>query len=136
MSKPGSNGVLDGERHAMLFSQWERDVEDFRPYLNQGALSISKIADECGLNRNVFYTNRVIRYELMPALEMRLEREGLLKARVNAPAAVIIKHSRDANAAGVKLLQEQNEALKAEVASLRAELRKHQILRETGRLPW
>lgn len=136
MSNLGSNGVMDGERHAELFRKWVNEVEDFRPYLSQGALSISKIAEECGLKRNVFYTNRTIRYELMPELERRLEEGKILKARATVPSTVVINSSRERSSAGVKMLQEQNEALKAEVRTLRCEIQKHRILSEIGRLPW
>jgi hypothetical protein len=142
MSSPGSNGVMDGERNVQQFKQWEMEVEDFRPFINQGALCIQKVADDAGIKRGVFYTNGKIRDELMPKLIERLAKDGLLTARMVVPTTIVIKGPRNSAAtqSSVKMMQEQNEALKAENARLRKELEKHQairqILSETGRLPW
>jgi hypothetical protein len=76
-----SNGIVDGGTNVLKFEAWQRRVEDFNPYIRQGTLSISRIADECGLNRSVFYTNPEIRNRLLPVLVAVLEARGLLKAR-------------------------------------------------------
>jgi hypothetical protein len=142
MSEPGSNGQMDGERNVERFSQWVKETSDFAPYINQGTLSISRIAEDSGVKRGAFYTNRKIRDELVPQLVSRLEQKGLLKARINVPTTVVIHQSRVAPADKlvVKALQEQNDLLKQENAKLREELAKHkavsEILNSTGRLPW
>lgn len=142
MSSPGSNGVMDGERNVQQFKQWESEVEDFRPFIDRGALCVRKVADDAGIKRGVFYTNGKIRDELMPKLVERLAKDGLLTARVVVPTTIVIKGPRNsaANQSSIKMIQEQNEALKAENTRLRKELEKHQavrhILSETGRLPW
>lgn len=142
MSSPGSNGVMDGERNVQQFIQWEREVEDFRPFISRGTLCVRKVADDAGIKRGVFYTNGKIRDELMPKLIERLAKNGLLTARMVVPTTIVIKgpQSSAASQSSVKIMQEQNEALKAENAILRKELEKHQairqILSETGRLPW
>lgn len=81
----GSNGIKDGQLNEQLFIDWVTHVDDFKPYIHQGVLSISRIARECGLNRDVFYTNPEIRDRHWPALNKRLEDEGVLKSRVAKP---------------------------------------------------
>lgn len=141
-AKKGSNGTQDGKRNAEIFFNWLADVEDFKPYISQGVLSISRVARECGLNRDVFYTNSEIRDIHWPALNKRLEDEGVLKARVANPTEVV--HTRPpqsrASNARIKQIQEENEVLKAENRELRKQLEKFKaisdILHTTGRLPW
>lgn len=138
----GSNGVLDGERNTQKFLDWLTNAEDFKPYIHQGVLSVSKVARECGLNRDVFYTNREIRDVHWPALNKRLEDEGILKPRIANPVEVIRQPPQRsaASEARVKQIQEENEAVKAENRELRKQLEKlkgiDEILHTTGRLPW
>lgn len=137
-----SNGVQDGIANAERFLEWRRDVSDFKPYVHQGTLSISRIARESGLNRDVFYTNPTIRDELLPDLVAELERLGVLLQRVANPVDVMRREPRRSAAADarVKQIQEENESLKAENLELRRRLEKFdgmdEILRTTGRLPW
>lgn len=71
MSSPkGSNGVLDGQRNVEVFLGWVATTTDFKPFIYQGLLSLSRVASECGLNRDVFYTNPDIRDTHWPALNM------------------------------------------------------------------
>lgn len=141
-SAVGSNGILDGRANALKFESWQSQVEDFKPFIHQGMLSISRIADESGLKRNVFYTNPEIKDRLLPDLIALLEARGLLKARVAMPATVIVQENRGSSVSGavVKQLMEQNEAYKVEIAELRKELQKRDIIKsmlsETGRVPW
>lgn len=141
-AQKGSNGILDGEKNARVFLDWADACDDFKPFILQGLLNVSRVANECGLNRNVFYTNREIRDVHWPALIKRLEDEGVLKARVAAPSDAAPK-SRSRSAASdarIKQIQEENEAVKAENRELRKQLGKHkgldEILHTTGRLPW
>lgn len=142
MSSSGSNGILDGKANADKFEAWQSEVVDFKPFIHQGTLSISRIAAECGLNRNVFYTNPEIRDRLLPELSAVLESRGFLKARTAMPATVLIQDSSGAAGSGamVKRLMEQNEAYKVEITELRRQLQKNEaiktMLSETGRLPW
>jgi len=141
-AEKGSNGIKDGQQNTQAFLKWMADVEDFKPYIHQGVLSISRVARECGLNRDVFYTNPEIRDSHWPALNKRLEDEGVLKLRVATPAqAVPRQHQRSATSdARIKQIQEENEAVKAENRELRKQLDKlkgiDEILHTTGRLPW
>ena len=141
-SSAGSNGILDGKANAAKFRAWQQDVEDFKPYISQGTLNISKLSRESGVDRNAFYSNPEIRDQLLPDLLDVLESRGLLKARVAMPATVVVQDRRSSSTsdAVVKRLMEQNEAYKAEIAELRKELKKQNTVRsmllETGRMPW
>ncbi len=142
-SNTGSNGILDGRANALKFESWQSQVEDFKPFIRQGTLSISRIADESGLKRNVFYTNPEIRDRLLPALIAALEDQGLLKARFAMPATVIVQERRGGislSGAETKQLMEQIEAYKVEIAALHKELQRRDTINllqtETGRMPW
>ena len=138
----GTNGILDGQANVAKFLAWQTEVEDYKPFVHQGNLSVSRVARECGLNRDVFYTNPVIRDSLWPELLTRLERDGVLKVRVAQPAQAVIRdHKRSAASdARVKQIQEENEALKAENRELRKQLEQFkgmaEVLHTSGRLPW
>ncbi len=137
-----SNGVMDGIANAKQFVDWQSEVTDFKPYVYQGTLSVSRVARECGLNRDVFYTNPDIRDNLWPALIRQLEKNGVLFPRVANPVELVRREPRRsaASEARVKQIQEENEALKAENKEFRKRLEKFEgmdeILRTTGRLPW
>jgi hypothetical protein len=137
-----SNGVQDGIDNVKRFVEWCSEVTDFKAYVYQGTLSVSRVAREAGLNRDVFYTNPEIRDNLWPALIRQLEQQGVLMSRVANPVELIRREPRRsaASEARVKQIQEENEALKAENIEFRKRLEKFEgmdeILRTTGRLPW
>ena len=141
-TKRGSNGIQDGQRNVEIFLAWASEVQDFKPYVHQGLLSVARVARECGLNRDVFYTNADIRDIHWPALNRRLEDVGVLMARVANPAAKILRPRRSdpRDEARIKQVQEESEAVKAENRELRRQLARFkgidEILHTTGRLPW
>ncbi len=141
-AKPGSNGIKDGEQNTQAFLDWMNSVEDFKPYIHQGMLSISRVAREVGLNRDVFYTNPDIHNTHWPALNKRLESEGILKARVANPVDALQRQRRGnaINDVRIKQIQEESEAVKAENRELRRQIERlkgiDEILHTTGRLPW
>lgn len=141
-SLKGSNGILDGLRNVEVFLGWVANTADFKPFIYQGLLSISRVASECGLNRDVFYTNPDIRDIHLPALSKRLEDEGVLKARVAKPVDSSPRQPRReaASDARIKQIQEEHESVKAENRELRRQLEKlksiDEILHSTGRIPW
>jgi hypothetical protein len=141
-SDKGTNGVMDGEANVKKFRAWQDEVEDFKPFIYQGTLNISRIASECGLKRDVFYTNPAIRDTLLPALQRRLEGDGILRSRAAQPPQEIPRQpARSAKSdARIKQIQEENEALKAENRELRAQLEQFTVMAEvlhtSGRLPW
>lgn len=140
-AKKGSNGIQDGEDHAEIFRAWVEETKDFKPYIYQGLLNISRIARESDLNRDVFYTNPDIRDTQLPALTKKLEDDGVLKLRVANPAEDIPRQPRGnpTNDARIKQIQEEHEAVKAENRELRRQLAKVngivEILHSTGRIP-
>ena len=142
-AQKGSNGMKDGEENLRTFLAWMNGVDDFKPYIHQGVLSISRVAREAGLNRDVFYTNPEIRDVHFPRLVARLEEEGVLRQRVANPVQVMPRQrgrSHAVDEARMKQIQEEHEAVKAENVELRAQLQRYkgmdEILRTTGRLPW
>lgn len=141
-AKSGSNGIVDGQVNVQAFMNWQTQVEDFKPYIHQGTLSVARVAREAGLNRDVFYTNPEIRDVLWPNLLHRLEKDGVLKQRVANPVEVVMREPKRAgiSEARIKQIQEENESLKAEVSELRKRLERFQemdvVLHTTGRLPW
>lgn len=142
MSSAGSNGILDGRANAERFLKWQKSVIDFKPFIYQGVMSLSRVARESGLNRDVFYSNPEIRDVLWPNLLHRLEKDGVLKQRVANPVEVVMREPKRSGIgdARIKQIQEENEALKAEVSELRKRLERFQgmdeVLHTTGRLPW
>lgn len=141
-AQKGSNGIMDGQRNVQAFLDWAAHCDDFKPYIVQGLLNVSRVANECGLNRNVFYTNPEIRDIHWPALTKRLEDEGVLTARVAKPLEDAPRQRARSieNDARIKQIQEENEAVKAENRELRKQLERlkgiDEILHTTGRLPW
>ncbi len=142
-AQKGSNGIKDGEANLRIFLAWIEGVNDFKPYIHQGALSISRIAREAGLNRDVFYTNPEIRDVHFPQLVARLEEQGVFKQRIANPLQDMSAQRGDGNLVDgmrIKQLQEECEAVKAQNLELRAQLERYknmdEILTLTGRLPW
>ncbi len=141
-TKKGSNGIQDGQRNVELFLDWASHVEDFMPFIHQGLLSVARVAKECGLNRDVFYTNPDIRDIHFPALNKRLEEEGVLLPRVANPVREMPRQRRGnaVSDARIKQIQEEAEAVKAENRELRQQLERlkgiDEILHSTGRVPW
>ena len=141
-AKKGSNGPLDGQQNIDAFLRWAGTVRDFKPYVYQGVLSISRAARESGLLRDVFYTNPDIRDIHWPQLQARLESEGVLKPRVTNPVTVLQRTPPKSPVADArtKQIQEENEAIKAENRELRRQLEKlkdiDELVRTTGRVPW
>lgn len=142
-AQKGSNGMKDGEENLRTFLAWVGGVDDFKPYIYQGVLSVSRVAREAGLNRDVFYTNPEIRDVHFPRLVARLEEQGVLRQRVSSPVQVMPRQrgrNYAVQEARMKQIQEEHEAVKAENVELRAQLERYkgmdEILKTTGRLPW
>lgn len=141
-AKKGSNGIRDGEESVRIFLAWASGIDDFKPYIHQGLLSVSRVAREAGLNRDVFYTNPDIRDIHWPRLIASLEEEGVLKQRVTNPVEALPRSPQRSPLAEARMkqIQEEHEAVKAENRELRVQLERFkgidEILRTTGRLPW
>lgn len=137
----GTNGIQDGQRNVETFLSWAAGVTDWKPFVVQGLLNMSRVASECGLNRNVLYTNPELRDVHFPALVSRLEGEGYLRPRVANPTQLVRqKRGGVVSDARMKQIQEEAEAVKAENRELRRQLERlkgiDEILHSTGRVPW
>ncbi len=141
-AKKGRNGIEDGKLNVQAFLDWASSVDDFMPFIRQGALSISRMAKEAGLKRDVFYTNPQIRDTHLPELNRRLEEQGILMPRVANPVDMLPPppKKRHASEARIKQIQDESEAVKAENRELRKQLERYkgmeEVLHTTGRLPW
>lgn len=137
----GTNGILEGQKNVDAFLTWAANVPDWKPFVKQGLLSLSRVAIESGLNRNVFYTNTELRDVHYPDLISRLENEGYLRPRVANPSQ-LVRQKREGIVSDtrIKQIQEEAEAVKAENRELRRQLDRlngiDEILHSTGRLPW
>lgn len=153
MSAPGLSGQQLAAVNLQKFNAWsaEREAaEDWQDYLRGDKLNRSEIAAECGFALAVIRQNPAVKTAL-EALESRLVASGVIQPSNAAPDAaneadkasekVVNKRMMAAKGkaeARVKALEEQNAALKAEVASLRERLRRFEHLDDhlgrTGRL--
>lgn len=137
----GTNGIQDGQRNVEVFLNWTASVTDWKSFVSQGLLSVSRLAKECKLNRNVFYTNPDIRDIHLPTLILRLENEGVLRSRLTkANKFNPTKLGGAFSDARIKRIQEDADAVKAENSELRRQLERFKgiddILQSTGRVPW
>jgi multidrug resistance efflux pump len=148
-SRKGSNGQIEGRANVRTLLACLREIDDFRRYIDDGALNKSKLAKEAGLDRGVMYSNTRIKDWVLPALTRRLERRDILRPRAANPVEVMQRAARSSeiSAARVKQIQEQNESLMAERDALRKQVeelkkkltrlgRLEAQLYSSGRLPW
>jgi hypothetical protein len=146
------SGREGGEENVRAFHDWgaERDrARDWTDYLHRGQLNRSEIARECTFALSCFRSNPGLKSALM-ALEARLRETGILPSiasdstsggidngsRTTAESRVLrAKYQAEQR---VKVLEEQNAALRAEVTDLRDQLRRFEHLDahlcKTGRL--
>ena len=136
------------------FNAWivERDAaNDWEDYIRQGKLNRSEIAKECRFALSVVRQNPAVKLAL-EALEVRLLASDVLRpekaarsylsaATVSATSQAVDKRVMAAKVKAeqrVKQLEEQNDALKAEVRDLRDQIKTYRHLDEhlcsTGRL--
>lgn len=148
-SSKGSNGPMEGRANVRALLACLREIDDFRRYVDDGALNKSKLAKEAGLDRGVMYSNKRIKRWVLPALSKRLERQGVLHPRAANPVEIMQRPARntEVSAARMKQIQEQNESITAErdlllkqVAELKKQVARlggiEEGLYTSGRLPW
>jgi len=147
------SGQQIAKENLAKFLSWiaEREAaNDWHDYLRGDKLNRSEIATECGFSLSVMRQNPAVKASL-EALEARLAASGItppqealsdsssgLAARSESVVDNRIKTAMGRADARVKMLEEQNAGLKAEVASLRERLRCFEHLDDhlarTGRL--
>lgn len=143
-----ANGQQVAEQNLASFLAWvtsKRDNE-FREYVHRGKLNRSEIAAECGFGKSALLQNPSIRRSL-EALEECLRAAGVLPPLVVSPQ---LTHEdppirdRDArqrrqDSQRLNSLEQDNAALRAELAHAKAMLERYKLLasfmEETGRLP-
>jgi hypothetical protein len=145
-SEKGMNGKQIAEKNLQTFLSWStsKSHDDFRSMTSRGVLSRKEIAIECGFAKSALDQNPRIKSALQE-LERGLRERGVLPPLVpvaesdSLPVREAGGQRQAQDAERLRRLEQENAALKAEVAELRRVLGKHTILREalalTGRLP-
>tara|TARA_R100001143_G_C3333223_1_gene120495 strand:- start:136 stop:573 length:438 start_codon:yes stop_codon:yes gene_type:complete len=143
-----ANGQQAAEQNLAAFIAWSvsKSDDDFREYVHRGKLKRSEIASECGFGKSALVQNPSIKNAL-ETLEERLRGAGVLPP-LNAPTPLAGQEPpmRDREAKqrrqdGQRLnsLEQENAALRAELAQAKALLERYKLLssfmEETGRLP-
>lgn len=133
------------ENHA-AFAAWAstKSDDDFREYVHKGRLKRSEIAHECGFGRSALVQNPAIKSAL-EALEDGLRERGILPPLNDTPVdSAAPVHDWDAkqrrqDSQRVNAVEQENAALRAELAQAKAMLDRYQLMslfmEETGRLP-
>lgn len=143
-----ASGQQLAELNAQAFAAWlasKNDVE-FRAMANRGVLSRKEVAKECGFAKSALDQNPRIKAALRK-LEDGLRLRGVLPPAVErGPSSPPVPVEREPgklraaqDAERLRRLEQENAALKAEVAELKRALEKYAVLRDalalTGRLP-
>ena len=143
-----ANGQQAAEQNLAAFIAWSvsKSDDDFREYVHRGKLKRSEIAAECAFGKSALVQNPSIKNAL-ETLEERLRGAGVLPP-LNEAIQLTHQESpmrdREANTRrqdGQRLnsLEQENAALRAELAHAKAMLERYKLLssfiEETGRMP-
>lgn len=143
-----ASGRQIAEENVQTFAAWvatKSDV-DYRAMVSRGVLSRTEIAKECGFAKSALVQNPRIK-TILHDLEDELRQRGILPPAVErdpeTPAAPLTREPGRLRAAAdaerLRRLEQENAALKAEVAELKCTVEKFSVLRDalalTGRLP-
>jgi hypothetical protein len=143
-----ASGRQLAEQNVAVFAAWvaSKGDDDFRAMVSRGVLSRTEVAKECGFAKSALDQNPRIKAALHD-LEDGLRLRGVLPPAIErdpeAPSAPLMREPgrlRGAeDAERVRRLEQENAALKAEVAELKRAVEKFSVLRDalalTGRLP-
>ena len=143
-----ASGQQIAEQNLAAFIAWSvsKSDDDFREYVHRGKLKRSEIADECGFGKSALVQNPSIK-KALEALEERLRCAGVLPPLVadtqllNEAPPMRDKEAKQRRNDGHRLnaLEQENAALRAELAEAKAMLKQYNLLssfmQETGRLP-
>jgi hypothetical protein len=142
-----ASGQQVAEQNLAAFIAWSsKPVDDFREYVHRGKLKRSEIASDCGFGKSALVQNPAIKNAL-EELEERLRGAGVLPhLSVTTQLTVEEPPMRDREAKqrrqdGQRLnsLEQENAALRAELAEAKAMLKQFSLLsdfmQQTGRLP-
>lgn len=143
-----ASGQQIAEQNLAAFIAWSvsKSDDDFREYVHRGKLKRSEIADECGFGKSALVQNPSIKNAL-ETLEERLRGAGVLPPLVagdqllNEAPPMRDKEAKQRRNDGQRLnaLEQENAALRAELAEAKAMLKQYNLLssfmQEAGRLP-
>ena len=143
-----ASGQKIAEHNLAAFIAWSvsKSDDDFREYVHRDKLKRSEIAAECGFGKSALVQNPSIKSAL-EALEERLRGAGVLPPLVadtqllNEDPPMRDKEAKQRRNDGQRLnaLEQENAALRAELAEAKAMLKQYNLLssfmQETGRLP-
>lgn len=143
-----ASGRQLAEQNAAVFAAWvaSKNDDDFRAMVSRGVLSRTEVAKECGFAKSALDQNPRIKAALRD-LEDGLRLRGVLPpATERDPEVPSTPLTREAgrlrgaeDAERLRRLEQENAALKAEVAELKRAVEKFSVLRDalahTGRLP-
>lgn len=144
-----ASGQQVAEINVELFAAWaaSKTDADFREMTVRGQLSRTEIAKECGFAKSALAQNPRIKAALAE-LETRLREQGVLPSLAEkgskAPSERLQREGQGVGATQQDLerlrrLEQENAALRAEVAELKFALERHAVIREalelTGRMP-
>lgn len=143
-----ASGQQIAEQNLAAFIAWSvsKSDDDFREYVHRDKLKRSEIAAECGFGKSALVQNPSIKNAL-EVLEERLRGAGVLPPLVadtqqlNEEPPMRDKEAKQRRNDGQRLnaLEQENAALRAELAEAKAKLKQYNLLssfmQETGRLP-
>lgn len=143
-----ASGQKIAEQNLAAFIAWSvsKSDDDFREYVHRGKLKRSEIADECGFGKSALVQNPSIK-KALEELEERLRGAGVLPPPnaatqlLNEEPPMRDKEAKQRRNDGQRLnaLEQENAALRAELAEAKAMLKQYNLLssfmQETGRLP-
>lgn len=143
-----ASGRQLAEQNVATFAAWmaSKNDDDFRAMVSRGVLSRTEVAKECRFAKSVLDQNPRIKTALRD-LENGLRLRGVLPPEVERdPEASSTPLMREpgrlrasADAERLRRLEQENAALKAELAELKRTVERFSMLRDalalTGRLP-
>lgn len=141
-----ANGQQVAEQNHAAFLAWasSKSDDDFREYVHRDKLKRGEIAAECGFGKSALVQNPAIKSALKK-LEDGLRERGILPPESDSamdaapPVRVSETKQRRLDSQRLNALEQENAALRAELAQAKTMLDRYQLLAsfmaETGRLP-
>ena len=145
-----ASGRQVAEESLQTFQVWilGKSDDDFRAMESKGILNRTNMAKECGFGTSTFRQNPRVK-QALNELEDDLRHRGVLPPKIDESAeekgspAIAMREPSRLKAAQeserLRRLEQENAALKAEVAELKQAYEKYAVLREalaqTGRIP-
>jgi len=145
-----ASGRQVAEESLQTFQVWifGKSDDDFRAMESKGILNRTNMAKECGFGTSTFRQNPRVK-QALNELEDDLRHRGVLPPKVEESAeekgspTITMREPSRLKAAQeserLRRLEQENAALKAEVAELKQAVEKYAVLREalaqTGRIP-